>query len=103
MEYDGADAEHVSALERLWGHAFPREPFTAVRNARWADMGWQRDDPASDFRGAGYIALELHLYMAEASIIFWDELQPQDATFAPFASQSYVIMKTYDRLPRHSI
>ena len=29
-------------------------------------MGWQRNDPSSDFRGAGLIALQNLLYMAQA-------------------------------------
>ncbi len=54
------------ALQRLWAHAFPGAPWEGPRAARWRDMGWQRDDPASDFRGGGFASLTNHLYMAEA-------------------------------------
>ena len=54
------------ALQRLWAHAFPGAPWEGPRAARWRDMGWQRDDPASDFRGGGFASLTNHLFMAEA-------------------------------------
>jgi len=54
------------ALQRLWGRAFPGAPWEGPRAARWRDMGWQRDDPASDFRGGGFASLTNHLFMAEA-------------------------------------
>ena len=53
------------ALQRLWGHAFPGVPWEGVRAQRWRDMGWQRDDPRSDFRGGGFASLQNHLYMAK--------------------------------------
>lgn len=34
-------------------------------------MGWQRDDPSSDFRGAGFAALENLLYLARVSTKVW--------------------------------
>lgn len=53
------------ALHRLWSHAFPGTPWEGVRAQRWRDMGWQRDDPRSDFRGGGFASLQNHLFMAE--------------------------------------
>jgi hypothetical protein len=34
-----------------------------VKTAQWKEMGWQGEDPATDFRGAGLISLEQLLYM----------------------------------------
>ena len=53
-------------LRRLWGHAFPGSPWQGLITAWWTDMGWQRDDPSSDFRGAGLVALQNLLFMAQA-------------------------------------
>jgi hypothetical protein len=53
-------------LQRLWGFAFPGAPWQGLQAERWTDMGWQRDDPSSDFRGAGLIALQNLLYLAQA-------------------------------------
>lgn len=54
-------------LKRLWEHAFPGVPWQGVQADKWVDMGWQRNDPSSDFRGAGLIALHNHLHMAQVS------------------------------------
>ena len=53
------------ALQRLWGVAFPGHAWEGLQADRWMDMGWQRNDPSSDFRGAGLIALQNHLFMAQ--------------------------------------
>ena len=53
------------ALQTLWSVAFPGQPWEGLRSDRWIDMGWQRNDPSSDFRGAGLIALQNHLFMAQ--------------------------------------
>ena len=67
QQYDPESSEHQQELLRLWGFAFPgvASPSGNLRDQKWTEMGWQRDDPASDFRGAGFISLENHLYMAQ--------------------------------------
>ncbi len=58
----------------LWDVAFPGHAWEGLHADRWTDMGWQRNDPSSDFRGAGLIALQNHLYMAQVgahSIMAW--------------------------------
>lgn len=54
-------------LKRLWEHAFPGVAWQGLLSNKWTDMGWQRNDPSSDFRGAGLIALQNHLHMAQVS------------------------------------
>lgn len=51
----------------LWDVAFPGHPWEGLHADRWTDMGWQRNDPSSDFRGAGLIALQNHLFMAQVA------------------------------------
>ncbi|KAK9809149.1 hypothetical protein WJX72_010219 [[Myrmecia] bisecta] len=63
--FDSEDLEHQDELRRLWSFGFPGEPCTSLRSTRWKDMGWQQSDPGTDFRGAGFVALENLLYMAE--------------------------------------
>ena len=60
----------------LWDVAFPGQPWEGLQAERWTDMGWQRNDPSSDFRGAGLIALQNHLFMARvsaSSIMPWSQ------------------------------
>ncbi|KAK9916118.1 hypothetical protein WJX75_008858 [Coccomyxa subellipsoidea] len=63
--FDADNPEHIDGLKRLWEHAFPGVPWQGVQADKWVDMGWQRNNPSSDFRGAGLIALHNHLYMAQ--------------------------------------
>jgi len=66
--FDGESAEHRALLRKLWDLAFPGEQLgDSLRAVRWKDMGWQRDDPRSDFRGGGLLCLENLVFMAERS------------------------------------
>jgi len=62
VAFDGDDPEHRRALAVLWRLAFPEdgdeEVPTGGASERWKDMGWQGVDPATDFRGGGFISLE---------------------------------------------
>ena len=54
------------ALHKLWEVGFPGEPYPQNgRSKRWTDMGWQRDDPTSDFRGGGFFSLQLLLSLGQ--------------------------------------
>ncbi|KAG2484476.1 hypothetical protein HYH03_016710 [Edaphochlamys debaryana] len=65
-KFDLSDPAHQEALRRLWGLAFAGEACTQLKTARWKDMGWQGEDPATDFRGAGLYGLENLIYLGEA-------------------------------------
>jgi hypothetical protein len=59
------DDSHKEQLKQLWMHAFPQLPCTTLKTAQWKEMGWQGEDPATDFRGSGHLGLECLLYLAE--------------------------------------
>eukprot|EP00887_Chlorella_sp_A99_P005103 scaffold25.g5103.t1 len=73
VPYDPACEAHAAALRALWAAGFPGQPFPpGVRSPQWKEMGWQGEDPATDFRrvfvclclGAGLLALECLLHLA---------------------------------------
>ncbi|EFJ52460.1 engulfment and motility protein [Volvox carteri f. nagariensis] len=64
-KFNIANSNHQDALRRLWSLAFSGEPCTALKSAKWKEMGWQGDDPATDFRGAGMYGLDNLIYLAE--------------------------------------
>jgi hypothetical protein len=70
QRYDGDDPSHQEALKLLWGYAFPGEACTSLVAPRWVEMGWQQKDPSSDFRGAGLIALQNLIYLAQVNFYF---------------------------------
>ena len=64
--YDETLPEHREALQRLWAVGFPGHEFPpGVKSARWKEMGWQQESPGTDFRGGGFLSLELLVAFAE--------------------------------------
>lgn len=64
--YDPKILEHQQHLQRLWQASFPGITFPAsINSPRWKEMGWQGENPQSDFRGCGFLSLYLLTYFAE--------------------------------------
>ena len=38
------------ALRELWSLSFPERNLTGLVSEQWKDMGWQGNDPSTDFR-----------------------------------------------------
>ncbi|CAI9089462.1 OLC1v1024044C3 [Oldenlandia corymbosa var. corymbosa] len=49
---------HQLALHTLWDLSFPNVKLKGLISDQWKDMGWQGSNPATDFRGCGFISLE---------------------------------------------
>ncbi|CAN0914961.1 ELMO domain-containing protein B [Linum grandiflorum] len=62
--FDETRPDHQEALKSLWSTAFPDVPLVGMISEQWKDMGWQGVNPATDFRGCGFIALENLLFYA---------------------------------------
>jgi len=65
VAFDISLTEHQDALKRLWSLGYPGVQLTGLKSPQWKDMGWQGNDPSTDFRGAGYLALDNLIYFAE--------------------------------------
>jgi hypothetical protein len=64
IPFDGSLPEHQDALKALWQASFPGRAMPGLVSPQWKDMGWQGNDPATDFRGGGFISLENLLFFA---------------------------------------
>ncbi|XP_026401489.1 ELMO domain-containing protein A-like isoform X3 [Papaver somniferum] len=78
------------ALKELWNASFPEEELSDLVSDQWKEMGWQGKDPATDFRGGGFISLENLLFFAKMfPKSYQDLLQKQEGNRAmweyPFA------------------
>jgi engulfment and cell motility protein 2 len=68
VRYDENDDEHTVGarqhlLHELWNLLFTgAEP--SLKSPRWKDVGFQGNDPGTDFRGAGIFGLKQLLYLA---------------------------------------
>ena len=57
---------HRRVLAELWELVFPDQPSpsNSMRSPAWKSMGFQSENPATDFRGGGLYSLELLTYFA---------------------------------------
>ena len=62
--YSSENSTHEAALLATWDSLMPGEKLEERRCKQWGRLGFQGTDPATDFRGMGYLALlQLH-YLA---------------------------------------
>ncbi|CAH1404034.1 unnamed protein product [Nezara viridula] len=63
--FDSSNEDHEDKLQRLWQALMPDIPLETRITKQWQDIGFQGDDPKTDFRGMGMLGLENLLYFAE--------------------------------------
>ena len=89
--YDSSNTEHEQKLLELWSLLMPaRELESRVSNS-WKDIGFQGDDPKTDFRGMGILGLEnLQYVFFFNSKNFTQRTKPNIfAFFVSFFAQNY--------------
>uniref|UniRef100_A0A1L8EBT4 Putative elmo domain-containing protein 2 n=2 Tax=Haematobia irritans TaxID=7368 RepID=A0A1L8EBT4_HAEIR len=62
--YDSQNLEHEQKLLELWKRLMPEEELTGRISKQWQEIGFQGDDPKTDFRGMGMLGLENLLFFA---------------------------------------
>lgn len=62
--YDADDLNHERKLYDLWDNLMPHEKLESRVTKQWQDIGFQGDDPKTDFRGMGLLGLENLLFFA---------------------------------------
>ncbi|XP_008560922.1 ELMO domain-containing protein 2 [Microplitis demolitor] len=62
--YDSDNPEHELLLLKLWNLLKPDEQLEARVTKQWQDIGFQGDDPKTDFRGMGILGLENLVFFA---------------------------------------
>ncbi|XP_063847540.1 ELMO domain-containing protein 2-like [Scylla paramamosain] len=63
--YDPANPQHEEKLKALWELMMPDTQLEARVTKQWQMIGFQGDDPQTDFRGMGVLGLENLLFFAE--------------------------------------
>lgn len=63
--YDSDNLQHEQLLLRLWRLLMPTEQLQSRISKQWADIGFQGDDPKTDFRGMGLLGLVNLVYFSE--------------------------------------
>uniref|UniRef100_A0AAZ3Q2X4 ELMO domain-containing protein n=1 Tax=Oncorhynchus tshawytscha TaxID=74940 RepID=A0AAZ3Q2X4_ONCTS len=80
--YDCENPDHEEMLMKLWKTLRPDSPLTGRISKQWCEIGFQGNDPKTDFRGMGLLGLHNLLYFAEhdkatALQVLHDSLQPK--------------------------
>lgn len=65
-QFSSDNEEHERKLLSLWSHLVPDTPLESRITKQWQEIGFQGDDPGTDFRGMGILGLENLLYFATA-------------------------------------
>ncbi|NWV64091.1 ELMD2 protein, partial [Malurus elegans] len=64
IPYDSENEEHEEQLIELWNLLMPHENLKARISKQWCDIGFQGDDPKTDFRGMGLLGLVNLVYFS---------------------------------------
>ncbi|XP_028129480.2 ELMO domain-containing protein 2 [Diabrotica virgifera virgifera] len=62
--YDSDDPEHEAKLQNLWMKLKPNDKLEGRITKQWQEIGFQGEDPKTDFRGMGLLGLENLLYFS---------------------------------------
>ncbi|NXK10032.1 ELMD2 protein, partial [Herpetotheres cachinnans] len=65
VPYDSENEEHEEQLIELWNLLMPHENLKARITKQWCDIGFQGDDPKTDFRGMGLLGLVNLVYFSK--------------------------------------
>lgn len=65
IKFNSEIPEHAQLLLRLWQVLVPNEPSQSVTGSHWKRLGFQGNDPSTDFRGMGLLGLLNLIYFAE--------------------------------------
>ncbi|KAL3280348.1 hypothetical protein HHI36_017837 [Cryptolaemus montrouzieri] len=64
IKFDSNNLEHEAKLLQLWEALMPSVELDNRISKQWQDIGFQGDDPKTDFRGMGLLGLENLLFFA---------------------------------------
>ncbi|XP_055607541.1 ELMO domain-containing protein 2 [Uranotaenia lowii] len=64
-QYDCENADHEEKLLKLWGMLKGDVQLEGRITNQWQDIGFQGDDPKTDFRGMGMLGLDNLVYFAQ--------------------------------------
>lgn len=69
--FDSSKKQHEDMLIKLWELLMPHIPLESRITKQWGDIGFQGEDPKTDFRGMGMLGLQ--------NLIFFGEHYPETA------------------------
>lgn len=64
IKFDSNDEDHEKKLLQLWENLVPAQKLESRVSKQWQFIGFQGDDPKTDFRGMGLLGLENLLFFS---------------------------------------
>lgn len=64
-QFSTENKEHEALLTQLWKTLKPNIPLNGRFSKQWTDIGFQGDDPTTDFRGMGLLGLQNLVFFVE--------------------------------------
>lgn len=65
--FDDKNKDHENLLKQLWTISFPdQDPPPNLKSKRWQAVGFQGENPRTDFRGGGVVGLQCIVYFFTA-------------------------------------
>ncbi|GMR32740.1 hypothetical protein PMAYCL1PPCAC_02935, partial [Pristionchus mayeri] len=64
--YDPANSAHSALLSQLWDLLNPNDPIDGMKSRRWTEIGFQGNDPSTDFRGMGVLSLHQLIHFVKS-------------------------------------
>jgi len=65
IAFDPANPDHEELLRAYFRTAMGMEPPEGRRHSKWKDLGFQSEDPRTDFRGGGLLSLQCMVFMMQ--------------------------------------
>jgi len=99
IKFEHSNKEHKKKLVKFWNLMTSNEPLPDIITRRWIDIGFQGEDPGTDFRGAGLLGLENLIYYVEtypedAMKVYRDSCDPKHQYFFA-AAGLYITLEMY--------
>ncbi|CAL5338651.1 unnamed protein product [Camellia sinensis] len=98
VNFDASRVEHQEGLKALWSATYPGQELHGLVSDQWKEMGWQGEDPSTNFRSGIHFVGELIVFCQDifSKIRVWrDRLFLNDKTthLRSFATSFQCLLK----------
>lgn len=82
VPYDAANPEHEGLLDSYFQTCTGTSPPMSTRDPRWQELGFQSDNPRTDFRAGGLLSLRCMAFLAEERPASTRKMMAESTSFA---------------------
>lgn len=90
--FDNANREHVNLLQQLWMACGKPANSFARTGKQWGELGFQGEDPVTDLRGGGVLALRQLVHFAQSFPTAMKEMMAYNKTVQDAGEHSWYLI-----------